>query len=425
MIIKMKNLLPKIIIGIYFVVLFLPPLGDMVLDIRTFRLYIYSILNTVAIVYILTDESHNSVLSKIIKDKLSIIIIGFILWGLLSFTYAFNKTEVIVRIFTFVNFYITFLVISVLLKRVSFKFLSYFFSFLLLAQLSVSLNQFDTLTTLRNYDFSMNSKIIGIFANRNISAAIYLIQLPFLIYLVKELKSKFFKVVFFCLGLLAVYVIMLLSSRTSYVVIAILLSANLLFYLISKRKLNVFFKSFSGYLTLVIIMGIAITYLSLGSENTANPINRIQTIEIGETSTNTRLRYYTFGIKDFVSNPIIGYGLGNFKIISIERDSENINSYTVPYVMHNDFLEVAVELGIIGLVLFLLIFIYPVYDLFKKLKIKNIKPEHIVLLSSLLIYIADSNLNFPFTRTSSLLYLAFILASLQNYLNPKKNDEIS
>ena len=93
--------------------------------------------------------------------------------------------------------------------------------------------------------------------------------------------------------------------------------------------------------------------------------------------------------------------------------------------MHNDFLEVAVELGIIGLVLFLLIFIYPVYDLFKKLKIKNIKPEHIVLLSSLLIYIADSNLNFPFTRTSSLLYLAFILASLQNYLNPKKNDEIS
>ena len=89
--------------------------------------------------------------------------------------------------------------------------------------------------------------------------------------------------------------------------------------------------------------------------------------------------------------------------------------------MHNDFLEVAVELGIIGLALFLLIFIYPVYDLFNKLKIKNIKPEHIVLLSSLIVYIADSNLNFPFTRASSLLYLAFILASLQNYLNPKSN----
>ena len=239
MILKKKTLLPKIIIGLYFAVLFSPPLGDMILDIRTLRLYIYSILNTIAIVYIITDESHNSVLSKIIKDKLSVIIIAFISWGLLSSTYAFNKTEVIVRIFTFVNFYMTFLIISVLLKRVSFKFLSYFFSFLLLAQVAVSFSQFDTLTTFRNYDFSMNSKIIGIFANRNISAAIYLIQLPFLVYLIVELKSKFFKVVFFCLGLLVVYVIMLLSSRTSYVVIAILLFANLLFYLISKRKLRV------------------------------------------------------------------------------------------------------------------------------------------------------------------------------------------
>ena len=237
----MKNLLPKIIIGIYFVVLFLPPLGDMILDIKTLRLFVYSILNTVSIVYILSDESHNSVLSKIIKDKLSLIIIAFISWGLLSLTYAFNKTEVIVRIFSFVNFYMTYLVMAVLLKSVSFKFISYFFSFLLLAQVSVSLNQFDTLTTLRNYDFSMNSKIIGIFANRNITAAIYLIQLPFLIYFIKELKNKFFKVVLFCLGLVVMYIIFLLASRTSYVVITVLLSANILFYLISKRKLKAFF----------------------------------------------------------------------------------------------------------------------------------------------------------------------------------------
>ena len=125
----MKNLLPKIIIGIYFVVLFLPPLGDMILDIKTLRLFVYSILNTVSIVYILSDESHNSVLSKIIKDKLSLIIIAFISWGLLSLTYAFNKTEVIVRIFSFVNFYMTYLVMAVLLKSVSFNFISYFFCF--------------------------------------------------------------------------------------------------------------------------------------------------------------------------------------------------------------------------------------------------------------------------------------------------------
>jgi O-antigen ligase len=123
-----------------------------------------------------------------------------------------------------------------------------------------------------------------------------------------------------------------------------------------------------------------------------------------------------------MSSPIIGYGLGNFKIISIERDKENIRSYTVPYVMHNDFLEVAVELGIIGLSLFLLIFIYPIYFLLKRIKIKNLKTEHLVLLSMLFIYVVDSNLNFPFTRAASLLYLALILGMFNNYLNPLSDE---
>jgi O-antigen ligase len=373
-------------------------------------------------VYILTDDSHNTYLSKIIKGKLSLIILGFISWGLLSYIYAFNKTEVIVRIFTFVNFYITYLVFAVLIREISFRHIAYFFSLMLLSQVSVSLWQIDTLTALRNYDFSMNSRIIGIFSNRNVTAAIYLLQLPFLIYLLVELKNKFLKVCLFFLGLLVVYVLFLLASRTSYVVMVVLISSNFLFFLINKEKLTSLFKTFSGYLSSMILVGFIISYISLGSENEANPINRIQSIEISETSANTRLRYYTFAVKDFVSSPIIGYGLGNFKIISIERDKENISSYIIPYTMHNDFLEVAVELGIIGLVLFTLIFIYPVYSLFKTNKINNIKIEHIVLLSCLIVYVSDSNLNFPFTRTSSLLYLAFIIASLRNYLNSSNNE---
>ena len=420
---RVKNIIPKSIIVLYFLFLFSPPLGEMVLDIKTFRLYGYSILNTVAMIYILTDDSHNAHLSKIIKGKLSLIIIGFITWGLLSYIYAFNKTEVIVRIFTFVNFYVTYLVVAVLIKKISFRYIAYLLTFLLLAQVSISLWQIDTLTALRSYDFSMNSKIIGIFSNRNVTAALYLLQLPFLIYLIVELKNKFLKVCLFLLGLLVVYVLFLLASRTSYVVMFILITANILLFFVKKEKLKVFFNSFSGYLTSILLIGLLISYFSLGSENDANPVNRLQSIEIGETSANTRLRYYTFAVKDFVSSPIIGYGLGNFKIISIERDKEYINSYIIPYTMHNDFLEVAVELGLIGLLLFLGIFIYPVYSIYMMHGVKNLKIEHFVLLSSLLIYVADSNLNFPFTRASSLLYLALILASMGNYLKLNTNED--
>ena len=417
-----KNIFPKIFSALYFLILFLPPLPDLVLDINTFRLYVYSIINTVALIYIISDNSLSLSLSKVIKDKLSIIILAFIVWGLLSYTYAFNKTEVIVRIFTFINFYLTFIIISVFIKKISFKEICSFISLLLLAQVSFSLYALDVTTTIRDYNFDLNSKIIGIFPNRNITAAIYLIQLPFLIYLILKLKSTFFKIVLSISGIVVVYIIFLLASRTSYVIIAGLISLNLLYFFLYKRKSIPYIKSFSGYLTLTIIIGYIAASLFLGSQNSANPVNRFQSIFVEEESSSTRIRYYTFGIKDFVSNPIIGYGLGNFKIISIERDKENIRSYTVPYVMHNDFLEVAVELGIVGLTLFLLIFIYPIYFLLKQIKIKNLKTEHIVVLSAVFIYIIDSNLNFPFTRAASLSYLALLLGLIYNYLNPI-NDE--
>ncbi len=421
---NLKNIFPKFFSALYFLILFLPPLPDLVLDINTFRLYLYSIINTVALIYILSDNSLSLSLSKVIKDKLSIIILAFIFWGLLSYTYAFNKTEVIVRIFTFINFYITYIIISVFIKNISFKEICSFISLILIAQVSFSLYALDVTTTLREYNFDLNSKIVGIFPNRNITAAIYLIQLPFLIYLILKLKSTFFKIVLSVSGIVVVYIIFLLASRTSYVIIAGLISLNLLYFFLYKRRSISYIKSFSGYLTLTIIIGYIAASLFLGSQNSANPVNRFQSIFVEEESSSTRIRYYTFGVKDFISSPIIGYGLGNFKIISIERDRENIRSYTIPYVMHNDFLEVAVELGIVGLTLFLLIFIYPIYFLLKRINFKNLKTEHIVVLSAVFIYLIDSNLNFPFTRAASLSYLALILGLFYNYLNPI-NDENS
>ena len=113
-----------------------------------------------------------------------------ILWGLLSYTYAFNKTEVIVRIFTFVNFYLTYIIISAFIKNISFKEISSFFTLILIAQVSFSLYALDVSTTIRAYDFDLNSQIIGIFPNRNITAAIYLIQLPFLIYFTLKFRPR-------------------------------------------------------------------------------------------------------------------------------------------------------------------------------------------------------------------------------------------
>ena len=46
------------------------------------------------------------------------------------------------------------------------------------------------------------------------------------------------------------------------------------------------------------------------------------------------------------SNPILGVGLGNWKIKSIDYDSKDIKGYVVPYHAHSDFIQLGAELGI-------------------------------------------------------------------------------
>ena len=117
-----------------------------------------------------------------------------------------------------------------------------------------------------------------------------------------------------------------------------------------------------------------------------------------------------------MKSPLIGLGLGSWKIKSVDTDKENILSYVIPYTVHNDFLENAVELGLIGLILFMLIFYYPVkYSISDYFKSND--PFTLCLIAIMIIYIVDSNLNFPAIRASQLFFLAIFI----NLIYYKKN----
>ena len=113
--------------------------------------------------------------------------------------------------------------------------------------------------------------------------------------------------------------------------------------------------------------------------------------------------------------------MGNWKIYSIDLDKSNIVSYIIPYTMHNDFLEIASELGVLGLLLFLYIFYLSYRNSWHLYKRVKSNPLVLIIPLSLLIYIIDSNINFPFTRASQLFYLALLLMLSEYFLN--YNDE--
>ena len=99
-----------------------------------------------------------------------------------------------------------------------------------------------------------------------------------------------------------------------------------------------------------------------------------------------------------------------------------MKDYTVPYHAHNDFLEVTAELGIVGFILYFGIYIWIFFLIFNSIKSKEYEKNENIYLAilasiSLLIYLSDSFLNFPFTRPlmqiQNLFFWSLILVTLK------------
>ena len=416
---SMENRIVTIcLILLNFAALFIFPFTQ-VLDIDTWRLLLFSCINSISLVYIFAVKDLSVVFNEILKSKISLAIGAFIVWGLISYFYAVNPNAVLMRVFAFINFYISFLSIYTFIRfnKIKNMHLCIFILAIVSIQLISSYNAYFDIISSVKYDFSFNTYLQGFFPNRNITSAVYLTQLPFIIYIIIDSKSKILRVYSSFISFALLYMVFMLGSRTAYVILLFLTIFYLIIFFINKHEK---IKKHLLVFGLSLVASLSLSLFTLGSKNDAFVVNRVQTIDFEETSTNTRLRYYSHGFNQLISSPIFGVGLGNWKIVSIERDKDNIESYIIPYTMHNDFLEVGAELGLIGLAIFISIYIFALRDCWNMYNKNKNNPLFIVIPSVVLIYLIDANINFPYTRSSQLFYLAVFL-SISTYIN-KKNE---
>jgi O-antigen ligase len=160
--------------------------------------------------------------------------------------------------------------------------------------------------------------------------------------------------------------------------------------------------------------------LAIDSNDEGAIVNRFSTITSTEDSSiNTRLRYYSHAIEHTFKNPLLGGGIGNWKIISIKYDSENIKNYIIPYNAHNDFLEAFAETGLVGGFFFLFFFLLTPFYLYRIFQNKSSNRSNEIYLALMvlpfLVYFVDLNLNFPSSRPSNqiifLFYLTIVLVT--------------
>ncbi len=155
-----------------------------------------------------------------------------------------------------------------------------------------------------------------------------------------------------------VFALVLVAKRILIYSFIILFISYFISYLIKYKKLNYLYTKILG----IILISFIIVYMfpnkfnsSIERYNVAQSISK--EIISNDYSLGPRVRAYKTSIKSISDNPVFGIGLGGYNAIT-----ESKISMKYP---HNIILEVAVELGLVGLFMFLFILIKQFKNLFK------------------------------------------------------------
>ena len=382
-----------------------------------------TLLNILSLtVFIYFRKSLRAEISKIVSPYLSLFYIGFILWGGLSYFYAINSIEVIVNITRQFNVLMMFISMGVLLYNLKLKarFISWTIFFILSIEVYAVLDE--ALQMINTTGVITSGALKGVTANRNITAFSIAIKIPFVLYLVGVLRKtglKFLLSAGVFLGLLCLSII---QSRASFIAIGIItlgyIGMQTVLYFKHTKSLRNLLSMF--YIIIPLILAIVVNQSFVASKG-ADALSRAATISLStnDGSVNQRLRYYEDVLTHLTSNPFLGTGLGNWKLKSIDYDSRDINGYVVPYHAHSDFIQLGAELGIIGFLLYLGVFLWAIYYSYIFIKRSKSSLEEktflFLLLVALGVYSVDANLNFPIARPQVLVVWTTIMALIVIY----------
>ena len=389
---------------------------------------VLSCINLLSSIYVLIDfKKFKLAIENLLTSFIALFYISFFLWALGSYLYAINPTEALVNLPRHANT----LFMMIYLFLFLFQFSNNFKLIILwVITIILGIEIFSVLSQAQEIYFSTgkidSGQLKGIAANRNITAFSIVVKLPFLLFLLDDLKKTVIKLFALILLTLSVFSITIIASRASFIALLLVsLSYIGLFcyeFFIQKRK------SLQKVVFIIapIFLGLLLNqFIFSSTSGSANVVSRAASIKVdgSDNSINQRLRYYEDVIKHIQHHPFIGVGIGNWKIKSIDYDKKDIKGYVVPYHAHSDFIQLGAELGILGFLLYLGVFFSAVFMGYKIIVHKSIdfkeKAFIFMMLAALGVYFIDANLNFPIARPQVLYTLTLILSIIG--VNYKRN----
>jgi len=402
------------------------------IDMKAAQWLYLSVLNTFFLAYALFN-SKNFNFSKSIKHPLFITYGVFFLASIISTINAINIMISLERLTDLFSILITLGILILISKNsnVKFNYILVLLTFGLFLESLGSLNQYRQIISFSEFSLKDANDIRGFYANKNITAAAIAFKLPFVMILMRRLKNNFMTVIGYLILVLAFFTLLLLSARAVFLSISLCIFSLIIISIIQNRNdknfIKLLFKRLKPFVLPIILA--TIIFNSISQNTSSIKIDsRVGTIIQNEDdeSASQRLRFYSHAVQQIAQTPIIGAGIGNWKILSIKYDAKNMYSYVVPFFTHNDFLEIFAETGILGVVpflyFFLLLFKYNIVSISRLKQSSMSYLDPVYLFIPFIIYIVDVNLNFPLDRPSMQIHLliyTFLIVSNLKFINEK------
>ncbi|MEI8109413.1 MAG: O-antigen ligase family protein [Chitinophagia bacterium] len=437
---NVSDLLTIVFCCLYFIVEFIPNLGAT--DDQGPQ-WVYLVLLDIGILaYFLNNKGEYSEATYTIFNTLfsKLYTLLFLLAGV-SIFFAINRTEGWVCYVRFIATVVAFFNISILLykRQHLFDTLTIILSLIVLYQSIQELYVY--FSQMGNMDLvGLTLKLKGNAGNKNIFAASIMAKVPFVMYGLYH-SSGIKKMYFFFVLLLTVWLIYLLSSRTTYIALISITFFFLCFcffqFYKQKKKETLILNAGSILVALTIAYFLSVISInaaknSFGDDTSvvsSSVIDRIAKINSAQDeSRNQRLFLWDHAFHYGLQHPLMGCGFGNWKFASIPPIKYLVDDLSVPVHAHNDFLEFFAELGLLGGLLFLSLFLTIAYYSYKVVLSNQASSENKIIaffsLLAMIGYGVDAFFNFPIERPVNQLFFAFFAAvNIMAYTGTSFNKE--
>lgn len=391
-------------------------------------------INIGVLCYLIFIEKKISIhaLKKLFLDKITFLYIIFLAFSAISISMSFNIDESLITIVRYLITFIAFFNLYFVLQDKShlLLLLSITISLVLFIECWKGLLIFFENIGKVNVD-SLRSMMTTNHANKNIFSANVLVKIPFVFYALIYTKNwhRLFFMFTLCTSFLTIY---LLSARAIIIGLFLMVLIILIGYLYKGLKT----KTIQSNLPLV--CGVtaalfAILYFSVFIVKKNNFVfdkngdkqriengteNRLKNISSKTESLQIRMHYWQSSIEIIKQNPFLGCGLGSWKIRSMPFENQWKQNNSNGIHMHNDFLEVAAETGILNGLIYTLIFILLIFTNLKKIlksQSENQSSMALMLLASIIGYCIDSFFNFPLSQpTMQIIFVILVILTIHN-----------